>query len=475
MVISWIKKSLSQHLAQSTIYIDNAQEIWEDLKEIFSNGDYFRTSDLLQEIHSIRQGNKSVFAFFIDVKILWEGLESLRPIPTCPCRKKCESDLLKAIKTQRETEYVICFLKSLSDQYNTTKSQILLMEPLPSINKVFAMVQQQERQLTGSNVGENKESINNVNKSQNWRGHLGRNPRRGNNHYDRRTSSTIGGTWSIGKTYNANNNKVCTFCGRERHTTYTCYFKYGFPPNFKFKPRPNNGPVNSVITPEEETHQIDTGDNANSRNKREDQSQLRINLDHSINQIGNTSPIDNNQSITGNPLGNSLWILDTGATDHVNNLLNFTYHKSIKPIHVKLPNNLTIIAKKSGTVILSKSLTLHNVLYMPDFKYNLISHHKLACSLMCKLVFDKSSCLIQDMIISKMIGHSEAFNHLYILQRHDNPENITFHIDSSPSISSNSCFDLWHPSHVVLDNVHNFASCVKIDLKKVCEYCHLAK
>ncbi|KAE9604354.1 hypothetical protein Lalb_Chr11g0070561 [Lupinus albus] len=36
MVISWITRSLSQQLAQSIIYIDNAQELWQDLKERFS-------------------------------------------------------------------------------------------------------------------------------------------------------------------------------------------------------------------------------------------------------------------------------------------------------------------------------------------------------------------------------------------------------------------------------------------------------
>jgi len=35
-----------------------------------------------------------------------------------------------------ETEYVICFLKGLGEIYNTVKTQILLMDLLPNINKV---------------------------------------------------------------------------------------------------------------------------------------------------------------------------------------------------------------------------------------------------------------------------------------------------------------------------------------------------
>ncbi|XP_019438846.1 PREDICTED: uncharacterized protein LOC109344537 [Lupinus angustifolius] len=47
MVVSWITRSLTQLIAQSIVYIDNAQELWTDLKERFSKGDYFRLSDLM--------------------------------------------------------------------------------------------------------------------------------------------------------------------------------------------------------------------------------------------------------------------------------------------------------------------------------------------------------------------------------------------------------------------------------------------
>jgi len=33
MVVSWITRTLITQIAQSTVYIDNAKELWEDLKE----------------------------------------------------------------------------------------------------------------------------------------------------------------------------------------------------------------------------------------------------------------------------------------------------------------------------------------------------------------------------------------------------------------------------------------------------------
>jgi len=59
-VISWINRSLITQIAQSAIYIDNTRDLWEDLKERFSKSNHFHTSDLLQEINSIRKGERSI-------------------------------------------------------------------------------------------------------------------------------------------------------------------------------------------------------------------------------------------------------------------------------------------------------------------------------------------------------------------------------------------------------------------------------
>lgn len=52
------------------------------------------------------------------------------------------------MSVQRDNEYVICFLKGLNDSYNTVKTQILLMDPLPSLTKTFGLVTQQERKTS---------------------------------------------------------------------------------------------------------------------------------------------------------------------------------------------------------------------------------------------------------------------------------------------------------------------------------------
>ncbi|XP_014506660.1 uncharacterized protein LOC106766445 [Vigna radiata var. radiata] len=168
MILSWITKTLSPHIAESVIYVEEAKELWDELKERFSKGDYFKISDLLQDIHSIKQGERGVSQFFIDLKILWEELESLRPIPTCTCEIPCNCDLSKISLKYREAEHVICFLKGLNDSYNTVRTQILLMDPLPNVNRVFSLIMQQERQEK-QNPTETRVLANIVDKNNQWK------------------------------------------------------------------------------------------------------------------------------------------------------------------------------------------------------------------------------------------------------------------------------------------------------------------
>lgn len=59
------------------IYVENAKALWDELKERFSKEDYFEISYLLQDIDSVKQGERDVSHYFTDLKIIWEELESL--------------------------------------------------------------------------------------------------------------------------------------------------------------------------------------------------------------------------------------------------------------------------------------------------------------------------------------------------------------------------------------------------------------
>lgn len=85
IVLAWISTSLSLDISQSTIYVDNVSQLWTDLHNRFSKTGHFRLFDLLQQIHYMSQGEKSMTVYFNELKPLWEDLETLRVLPTCTC------------------------------------------------------------------------------------------------------------------------------------------------------------------------------------------------------------------------------------------------------------------------------------------------------------------------------------------------------------------------------------------------------
>lgn len=91
------------------------------------------------------------------------------------------------------------------------------------------------------------------------------------------------------------------------------------------------------------------------------------------------------------------WIIDFGATNHVCcTHTSFSDLHPITTIAVTLPNGLSVTVTQAGTVKLSSSLTLHGVLYIPSFSFNLISVSCLTSSLSCSVKFLSNSFLIQD-------------------------------------------------------------------------------
>ena len=146
LVHSWIVNSVSPSIAQSIIYMEIAAEVWTDLRELFSQGDQVRIAELQHELYSFKQNSLSINEYFTELKVLWEELENYRPFPVCICTIKCGCPASSKFKDYKQQDYVMRFLMGLNDQFSMVRSQILLNDPLPSLNRVFSMVLQHERQ-----------------------------------------------------------------------------------------------------------------------------------------------------------------------------------------------------------------------------------------------------------------------------------------------------------------------------------------
>jgi hypothetical protein len=60
--------------------MENATDVWIDLKERFAQGDLVCVSKHQQETYSLKQKSKTVTEFYYELKILWEKLEIYMPI-----------------------------------------------------------------------------------------------------------------------------------------------------------------------------------------------------------------------------------------------------------------------------------------------------------------------------------------------------------------------------------------------------------
>ena len=67
------------------------------------------------------------------------------------------------------------------------------------------------------------------------------------------------------------------------------------------------------------------------------------------------------------------WVIDTGATDHIVHSVNLFTNFTAISTNVELPNGETVVVTHIGSISLSATLVLHNVLCVPSFSFNLLS------------------------------------------------------------------------------------------------------
>jgi hypothetical protein len=199
--------SVDPSVAQSIVFIENASDVWIDLKERFSQGDLVRVSELQQEIYALTQDSRSVTSFYSDLKTLWEELEIYMPIPTCTCPVRCVCEVMRIARHNHHLLHAMRFLTGLNDSFNVVKSQILLLDPLPSMTKIFSMVLQFERQNCSSNLDDSKALIN----ASDGRSHGSNSGRSGSS--------------------SSNSKRYCTYCHKSNHFVEDCFKKNGVPPH----------------------------------------------------------------------------------------------------------------------------------------------------------------------------------------------------------------------------------------------------
>ncbi|KAL8107853.1 hypothetical protein AgCh_024310 [Apium graveolens] len=180
------------------------------------------------------------------------------------------------------------------------------------------------------------------------------------------------------------------------------------------------------------------------------------------------------------------WIVDSGATDHMCSDLSFFIHiNELKGSNnlITIPNGKLSQVTHIGTFKMIEDIVLHDVLYVPDFKFNLVSIPKICKDANCSVVFTNNGYFLQSTSMNSL-ALGELRDGLYYL---DNKESPSVQVTSEASIN-NAVFSsvhtvntkLWHlrmgHMHVhLLKHIKTQGCGVLCTLDCICQICPRAK
>ncbi|KAL0287825.1 UNVERIFIED_CONTAM: Retrovirus-related Pol polyprotein from transposon RE1 [Sesamum angustifolium] len=159
----------------------------------------------------LSQGSMNVSVYYTGLKQLWDEVSCLIPPAMCTCGR-CTCGCSKTKTGRIEANQLMQFLMGLNEHYDNIRSQILVLDPLPNVNKAYSMVLRVERQRqvnleyaeTGENVAMQVRTFDNRGNS-------------GPKNYMRRKGPTD------------KKHLICTHFNKSGHNKDTCFRIHGVP------------------------------------------------------------------------------------------------------------------------------------------------------------------------------------------------------------------------------------------------------
>ncbi|XP_074318471.1 uncharacterized protein LOC141655283 [Silene latifolia] len=149
MVVNWIFNVIEPALGSTLTYVDDARVLWEDIEQRFSVGNGPKLHRVKGSIKSCKQNEKEpVSEYYGHLKKFWDKLNKYDRNPTCECRG-CKCNINGKLDKKRDEGKVHDFLMGLNPQYNTVRSNLLMQEPLSSLNRAYAAIVQEEVSWSG--------------------------------------------------------------------------------------------------------------------------------------------------------------------------------------------------------------------------------------------------------------------------------------------------------------------------------------
>ena len=144
IICSWIVNVINPKLHASVAYADTAKSMWENLRKRYANGNTPRVHQLKTTLASSKQEGLEVVKFHNKLMALWSELDNYTKIPHCTCGKS-ECKIGERIVKKVDEGKIHQFLMGLNDEsFGNVRSPIIAREPLPPLDEIFNIIQQEE-------------------------------------------------------------------------------------------------------------------------------------------------------------------------------------------------------------------------------------------------------------------------------------------------------------------------------------------
>ncbi|KAJ1416489.1 Gag-polypeptide of LTR copia-type [Sesbania bispinosa] len=139
LVMSWLLNTMTNEIGKNFMYYDTAKEMWDAVKETYSNVD--NTSavfEIKSILHDLRQSDFSVTEYFNTLSRHWQQLDMYKDVQwSCTEDKKKYKELV-------EKDRIYKFLLGLNTELDEVQGRILGTKPLKTIQEVFSEVRREE-------------------------------------------------------------------------------------------------------------------------------------------------------------------------------------------------------------------------------------------------------------------------------------------------------------------------------------------
>ncbi|RVX20135.1 Retrovirus-related Pol polyprotein from transposon RE1 [Vitis vinifera] len=336
----------------SVIFSTTAQEVWEDLRDRFSQSNAPRIFQIERDIACLTQDQMTVAAYYTRLKRLWDELGSYNDT-VCSCG------------ADHKRRRLMQFLMGLNESYNAIRGQILLMNPLPDVAKAYSSIVQEEKQRS---LGATRETTENsamvVQRAEPM------------------ALAVRHGQGSSSRSNPSNRKPLhCSYCDRDHHVRETCWKLNGYPPEH-LKHASNRSNHGSTHFKRNNSHQS-SANNVKERSIMQEVPSMTNGLsDLQIQQIlsimqgkGTTQSTNPKANAAASGLLQTLLhlhrlIIDSGAIDHITSsptlLVNSSKNTFLPP--VAMPSGEQAPITSIGNLPLNSAATLKNVLGVPSFK-----------------------------------------------------------------------------------------------------------